>query len=281
MRRGHGQLFRTKFEPIAQMGDIVVLRNGDTLVSDDATNPFYEVTHVESSPAMGLHGVLVVWCATDTPGAPYTADVKSLVGQNLGVTIPQGGALRPFAPGALQLYPRQVMQFRTVVVSVPDANGAFIPGVLQDFDVRWGSPSAQLRGGTDYFPGVMNAMMQSDIPSMIGAAPAQGSNFPGSTTNPQEDPFELAARSELFQYADNSRSINIQNNGAAAATTGAIGLIISAHVFNLSPVDPTGATPKQFLGNPGIPVPADVNLADVIAMPVSAQSIPRGTTGGA
>lgn len=274
MRRGHGQVNRRIFEPIAQIGDIVALRGGDGFITEDADTPFYVVTNVEASPLLGVKGTVVMWCATNAPAAPYNADKASLVGVNLGVPIPAGGTLS-YQPDMFTLQTRQVMQLRTLVRNVGDSNAAHLVGVIDDYDVRFAVPSATSRFGTARLIGVLNAQSQSAFPSDVAAAPAQGTNLLG-TVNNQSDPFDLAARTELFLYGTNlgNGQISITNNGAAAATTGAIGLQMANFLLNLFPIAADGVVPRHFLGY-NVPVPAAVNLDDVIVIPTAAQSSPK------
>ena len=274
--RGHGQANRHSFEPIAQIGDIVALRTADGFVTDDSDTPFYEVTAVEPSGAsLGTRGTVVVWCATDNPPAGYAADKASQTGLNMGVQIGAGNTLQ-FQPDFLTLQKRQVMQFRTLIRALQDATPASLTGKLSDYDLYYNVPSATARFGTQRLTGVLNSVFQGTPPSDDMEGPNQGSD-PSGTTNTQHDPFSLAARSELFVYGDAlpNGQIGIKNNGAAAASAGAIGLQVASFLFNLYPLDSAGAEEKSYLGY-RVPVPKGVDLRDVITMPVSAQTSPKG-----
>ena len=229
MNRGHGKIARRAFEPIAQIGDIVALRGADGFVTDDADTPFYQVTHVETSgAALGTRGTAVVWCATDNPPAGYAADKASQTGLNMGVNIGAGATLQ-FQPDFLTLQKRQVMQFRTLIRALVDATPAALTGEIEDYDLYYNVPSATARFGTQRLGGVLNTVFQGTPPSDDMEGPNQGDDAAG-TTNTQHDPFDLASRSELFVYGDSvpNGQIGIKNNGAAAASAGAIGLQVAS-----------------------------------------------------
>ena len=275
-RRGHGELYRPSFEPIAQIGDVVALRTSDGFVTEDAGTPFYVVTHLEPTLLLGTKGIIGIWCATNSFGAPYQPDKLSIVGTNLGVSI-AAGAVLTFQPDFLTLQKRQYMQFRTLIRSLPDSNAAYVPGVIDDYDLLMNIPTASTRFGTQKLGGVLNAQMQYALPADAVRAPAQGTNFPVTYTNPQGfDPFAGAARSEMFVYGNDSPNgqFGIKNNGSAAATTGGIGLQVSAFLANVFPLDAAGAMNQNFLGY-DVEVPPGVNLADVIIIPVQSQTSPK------
>lgn len=274
MKRGHGQLFRKVFEPIAQPGDIVVLRTPDGLVSDGAETPFYVITHTEPAPLFGVKGTVVEWCATAAPAAPYQLDKAAVQGTNANVQIPSGSTVG-CPVDMLTLVPKQFLQFRTLVRAVPDSNNAALTGAIDDYDLRWAIPQANARYGTQRLIAVINAMDQVTLPSDTTAAPARGSNL-AATTNTQTDPFDYAARNELFAYGASTPGgqLNITNNGAAAASTGAIGIQTSGFLFNMFPVDPTDAMETTFLGY-SCKIPPLVNRDDVIIIPVAPQPQPK------
>lgn len=275
MNRGHGRIAQHSFEPIAQIGDIVALRGADGFVTDDADTPFYQVTHVEpSGAALGTRGTVVVWCATDAPPAGYAADKNSQTGLNMGVQIAVGTTLQ-FQPDFLTLQKRQVMQFRTLIRELKDGAPAALTGEIEDYDLYYNVPSATQRFGTQRLGGVLNTVFQGTPPADDMEGPDQGADAVG-TTNTQHDPFDLANRSELFVYGDTPNGqIGIKNNGAAAASAGAIGLQVAAYLFNLYPLDGAASIANTFLGY-GVQVPPGVNLRDVIVMPVAAQTSPKG-----
>lgn len=273
-KRGHGRLFKPEFEPIAQIGDVVALRNDDGFITDDGDTPFYVVTHVEAAPLLGQKGVVGIWCATNTPGAPYLMDKATVVGQNAGVSIAAGQTLT-YQPDFLTLVKRQVMQMRALVRAVPDSDGDALTGVIDDYDVTISVPAASQRFGTQRLSGVLNAWAQGTLPSDTIAAPAQGSNAT-ATTNTQRDVMELAARTELFVYGDSNGNgqIGIKNNGSGTASDGCIALQVAMFLSNLYPLSGAGATDQSFLGY-NVPVPPGVDLRDVIVIPVSAQNRPK------
>ena len=276
------RLFRPRFQPVAQIGEIVALRTGDGFITDDAAEdiPFYQVTHVEASVVLGVKGTIVVWSATNAPAAPYQTDKGSVVGQNLGVTIAASATL-PFQPAFFGLQTRQFGQYRFLARAVPDSNAAALTGSIDDYDIRVSVPPGTARYGTQRVIGVLNAAFQGHLPSDTAAAPAQGTNFTASA-NLDFDPFDKAARSELFAYGPsaNNGQINITNNGSATATTGAIGLHVGLFTFNIMPVPAASVQPGWHLGYK-VPIPQIVRelphgLHSVINIPVTGQSQPKG-----
>jgi len=272
------RLFRPQFRPVAQLGDIVALRGQDGLVQDDADTPFYMVTHVEGSVALGVKGTVVVWCATAAPAAPYKADKNSLSGANLNLQIAAGATL-DFQPDFFTLQKRQFGQFRFLVRAVPDGAAGALTGSIDDYDVRLSVPAANPRFGTQRLIGVLNSAFQGHLPSDAAAAPAQGTNFAPSA-NFDNDPFDKAARSELFVYgADFGGKVSITNNGAGAAAAGAIGLQMGLYLFNLVAL-PAEAVEEQWILGYKEPVPKMVRelehgVRDVIYIPVAAQASPK------
>jgi len=273
--RGHGQVYRRVFEPIAQIGDIVALRNQDGFVTDKSPSPFYVVTSVGSTGhALGVKGMVGIWCATAAFGAPYKADTSCQQGTNLAFSIPSLGIATLQSVAALQLVTRQLMQTRYLVRSLPDSNGAFIT-TPEDFDVVVQSPPSSRNWGTQAIPGVLNARFQDSLGSDNIPAPTQGlsqTRFLGSALHA----FDGAYRTEIFVYGTLGASCVITNNGSAATTTGGLGLEIAGFPMNLFPLPDVTMVDDWLLGYT-VSRPKDLNLNDVIVVPVQTQTSPKST----
>ena len=277
MIRGHGQVFRRVFEPIAQIGDIVALRNQDGFVSDKSETPFYVVTSVGSSgSAFQTKGVIGFWSATAALGAPYKPDTQCQAGVNLGFSIPSGGGVATLgSAAAFQLVTRQLMQTRYLVRALPDSNGAYVT-TIEDFDIIVNSPASSRNWGTQTIPGVLNARFQDSLPGDNLPAPVQGISQTRYLGSPQ-NPFDGAYRTEMFLYSTLGGSVQVINNGASTANAGAIGLEVAGFPMNLYPL-PTddGVINDWFLGYV-ITKPKGLSLNDVIPIPIQSQSQPKST----
>lgn len=278
--------FRREFAPVADFGEVVVLREstGACLADKSTGNIFWSVTHVEGIPLVGPHGVDVIWCATAGPASPYQMDGNAVAGVHSGATIAAGGTLPTLTPAWANLADRQFMQVRTLVRPVPDSNNANI--TLDDWDVLWFAGSAQPRFATGAVTGVVNAIAQYSLGGDAEPMPAKGSNI-ATQSNTQNDPFEspTAVRSQLFCYGSSAQNagnigVSLKNNGSAASA-GAIGLQVSGYVFNVTGI-PTGSNPKKrfWAGMKDVMVPDDVDLSSVIVIPIQGQTTP-GPAGGA
>ena len=273
MKRGHGQVFRREFGPIAQIGDVICLRNQDGFVTDSTAegSPFYVVTAVQSGGhALGTKGILGVWCSTANFAPPYQADSACVAGSQLGFAIGVGGTV-VLNPNAFLLLTRQLMQARFLVRALPDSNLAF-PTTIEDFDVIINSPASVQSWGTQRIKGVLNARFQDSLGGDNYPAPVQGvsqQRFLGAPNHP----FDGAYRSELFIYSNLGGSVTVVNNGAAPTTSGGIGLETGAFTFNLFPL-PGEVVADWFLGY-DILRPKGLNLDDVIVIPVAGQSTPK------
>lgn len=274
MIRGHGQVFRREFAPIAQIGDVVCLRNQDGFVTDSTSegSPFYVVTAAQSGGhALGVKGVLGVWCSTASFAPPYQADSAATSGNQVNFSIGQGAQV-VLNPNALLLLTRQLMQARFLIRALPDSNLAYPVGSIEDFDVIINSPASVQSWGTQRIKGVLNARFQDSLGADNYPAPIQGvsqQRFLGAPNNP----FDGAYRSELFIYSNLGGSITVINNGAAATTTGGLGLETGVFTFNLFPL-PGTVVKDWFLGY-DILRPTTLNLNDVITIPVAGQSTPK------
>lgn len=279
MRRGHGQLYHEKFLPIAQIGDVVAIRQTQGFVVEENPTPFYQVSEVLATPrAGGPKGILGVYSATAGVLAPYTLDTACQANINTGVPFPgQGGAIA-LTPNAFTLVARQFAQMRFLIKAIPDGNGAYV-NAIDDFDFQVTSPPATPRWGTQYMTGVANAMSQGfDLADYV-QEPTNGNNI-AAVSGSSRDPMDYAGRTETFIYgAQTKGTITVINNGVNAAA-GAIGFAIGLFVFNLVPMPAVNVTPQWFLGNADILVPAGVILNDVIVIPWGTQRTPPGLGGG-
>lgn len=276
MIRGHGQVFRRVFEPIAQIGDIVALRNTDGFVTDKAETPFYVVTSVGSSGhALQTKGVIGFWCATAAFGAPYKGDTALQAGVNTNVAIPAGGQATLGGAASLQLVTRQLMQTRFLVRALPDSGGNFV-ATPEDFDVIINSPPASRNWGTQAVPGVLNARFQDSDPGDNIPAPIQGQSQLRFLGN-QIHPFDSAYRTEMFLYSTLGGSVSVVNNGAGSASAGAIGLEIAGFPMNLFPLPVDKGTVEDWMLGYIVTRPTTLNLDDVIPIPIASQSAPKST----
>lgn len=272
--RGHGLVFRREFAPIAQIGDIVCLRNQDGFVTDSTAegSPFYVVTAAQSGGhALGTKGVLGIWCSTANFAPPYQADSACVAGSQLSFSIGVGGQV-VLNPNAFLLLTRQLMQARFLVRALPDSNLAYPVGSIEDFDVIINSPASVQSWGTQRIKGVLNARFQDSLGGDNYPAPTQGVSQQRFLGTPNH-PFDGAFRSELFIYSNLGGSVTLINNGSAATTTGGAGLEIGAFTFNLFPL-PGDVVKDWYLGY-DILRPTNLNLNDVIPIPVAGQSTPK------
>ncbi len=276
MRRGHGQVYREKFESIAQLGDIVAIRQTDGFVTDDSPtgSPFYVVTEVIATPRWGGNkGILGIWSSTAAPAAPYQMDTAAQAGQNTGANINNAASVA-LKPNAFILQKRQVMQTRFLVKALPDSNNAYVTAI-DDFDVTVAVPSATPRWGTQKVSGVLNAIGQGADPGDNVQASLAGKNI-SLTSGTTKDPFELANRTETFLYGpDTGGQVSIFNNGATT-TQGAIGLAMAMFLMNLQPLP--GVTTSDWFMGWTVQRPQALDLDDVIVIPWTTQQSPKGIT---
>ena len=281
MRRGHGLLYRSDvFEPIAQIGDVVAIRQTQGFVTDDTPSPFYIVTEVASTPrAGGPKGIMGVWCATAGFQAPYTPDTAAQANINLGLAFPGAGGSIQLQPNGFLLVKRQFAQMRFLIKALPDSNGAYIKAI-DDFDFQITSPPATPRWGTQRLTGVANAMDQGIELADYGQEVTSGNNIAAISGGASHDPMVFANATETYLYGNQvGGQINLINNGATQ-TTGGIGFSIGMYLFNLVPFPAGTPTTKQwFLGNADVPVPNGLILNDVIVIPWGTQKDPIGQSG--
>lgn len=280
MRRGHGLLYHEKFAPIAQIRDVVALRQTQGFVTDDNPTPFYTVTEVMATPrAGGPKGILGVWSATAGVQAPYATDTNCQPNINTGLAFPGTGGSITLQPNAFLLVKRQFAQMRFLIKAIPDVNGAYIKAI-DDFDFQITSPPATPRWGTQRITGIANALSQGfDLADYV-QGPTVGNNI-AAVSGSSKDPMDYANRTETYIYGSEvGGAITLINNGATQAT-GAIGFAIGMIVFNLVPyLGGKGAVSQQWYLDYTVPVPAGLNLDDVIPIPWGTQRTPPGAGGG-
>lgn len=276
MRRGHGQVNHEKFLPIAQIGDVVAIRDNPGFVTDDSVHPFYVVTEILTQPRVGtlnsFTGILGVWCQTAAFGVPYKGDAACQAGINTGLAIPGSGNVA-LTPNAFQLQKRQFAQMRYLPKSLPDSNGLFVQAI-DDFAFQVQVPPQTPRS-TQQTTGVMNARYQGSDPADAVQSPLPGTNV-AQVSGESKDPFDFLSREEFFLYGpDRKGSVTIFNTNPNATVQGALGLGLGMIVFNLYPLPQDNLTADWFLGQT-IVRPASLNLDDVIVIPWGTQTSPQG-----
>lgn len=276
MRRGHGLVNHEKFSPIAQIGDVVAIRDNPAFVTDDSVHPFYVVTEILTQPRAGTlgsyAGQLGVWCQTAAFGAPYKGDAACQAGINTGLAIPGGGSV-VLTPNAFQLQKRQFAQCRYLIKALPDSNGLYVQAI-DDFAVQIQVPPQTPRS-TQQTTGVHQAQYQGSDPGDAVQSPSPGNNV-AQVSQVGKDPFDYVARDEFFLYGpDRKGSITIYNLNANATARGALGIGLGMFTFNLFPLPQDTLTSDWFLGQKVVR-PTSLNLDDVIVIPWGTQTAPAG-----
>ncbi|MGD0020050.1 MAG: hypothetical protein ABSD62_12410 [Candidatus Limnocylindrales bacterium] len=276
MRRGHGQVNREEFGPIAQIGDVVAIRDNPNFVTDDSVHPFYVVTEILTAQRVGtlnnFAGILGLWCQTAAFGAPYAGDAACQAGINLNIAI-AGKGNNALIPNAFQLQKRQFAQCRYLVKALPDSNGAYVRAI-DDFAIQVQVPPQTPRS-TQQTTGVMSAQSQGSDPGDAVQSPSPGNNV-AQPSAPSKDPFDYVGRDEFWLYGpDRKGSVTIYNNNPAATVQGAIGIALGMFAFNLVPLPQDNLTGDWFLGQKVVR-PASLNLDDVIVIPWGTQTAPPG-----
>lgn len=273
--RGHGQLYRRRFEAIAQLGDIVALRNADGFITDDSEHPFYVVQDVAGTPGYNRKAATTIWSHTAAGEAPYPNDQNCQAGVNIG----PGSDINPgdtvdLQPAILQLQVRQLMQARFIYKAIKDNAAGVLTGAIDDYDLIVQVPNATPVWGTQAAPGVLNAMLQGFLPGDDVALPDQGSNVTAFSGPAPIDPADLAYRTERMLYGKTTNRVSIRNNGAAITAGGAIALMVPNFTFNLFPLH-FDTLVDDWLLEYRVKRPAQLDLGDVIPLPVSGQTQPK------
>lgn len=232
------RLFRKEFSPVMEPGDMCILLQQSGLFVDPSgpsarvpgqAVPWWRCTAVEALPALGIHGVVVIWSHSAAPPAPYILDPQGASG-----SIASSGVVAAIVPKALVVLPRELLQLRFRVKFI----GAFAAGLAaDDFDFRASQPGATRRWSVQNSLGSLNVMDQVQNAADSIVAPAQGANIALPAVFPSEDAWEAAWRSQLFTYQDLSPAFDIVNNGSVATAAGmAIGLQVSGYRYALAPM---------------------------------------------
>lgn len=277
MRNRGEVLYQPEFKAVAGVGDFVMVRaGGGSLVTDDG-GPLYEVTDVEPMDLLNTHGVIGIWCATTKPAAPYKMDANATTAHS-AVNITAGSPSAQLNMAFTDNRKRQLIQWRPLIVAIPDSNSAALTGALEDYDVIWTAPGTNPAGGTVNQSGVWNALSQVTLPSSgattggtVQPMPAQGSNYNGTTSAMFTGPFESVYRRQQFTYGpSNSGSngkISVQNNGSGTANTGGIGLIVAGFRYSLRAVPEGSRGRSVWLYGKERRLNGDVNPEHILVVP--------------
>lgn len=267
---GPNVMFGEELNPVVAIGDpVFLLGNQGPAATADGYSGLFEVTHIEAIPALGPRGIIVVWSDTAVPTG-YTADQNATVAH-----IAAGGNAQCNPVNMLKLVRDQFAQIR-----IRPKFFATVTGAVDDYDVVVGGPPQALRWAFLNQNGVINAVGQAQDPGDSIVMPAQGANITLPAVYPNESPWRFANRSELFLLEDASIRVQINNNGSAITSGGAVGIQVAGFVYNISPLPlpdgprgidgkPTKLAKKLHLAGYDVMVPNYLNQSDVTILPTA------------
>jgi hypothetical protein len=219
------ELFSRIFKPAAQLGDVVLLLGSSDFFPGASGCHAFEVVAVEAIPVLGPHGQITVWTQGGAAIAtfPFLLDAGAASG-SIGLG---GGAVTTQALNSFKNQVDEVTQLRFLVKAFGTLPGSW---AIEDLDVQMSQPGSTRRWSVANATGVLNAMLQAQIPADAGVAPAQGANASLPAAYIAQDPFDLASRGEIFVYRDAAPTVTLVNNGSVAMNS-AMGVNLMAAGF--------------------------------------------------
>ena len=211
-----GKLYKAgALEPIANIGDRVMLLDNNGPIVAEATSGVYEVTFVEPVFGPGPHGTVLLWSQSSTPPSGYGT---ALNGAGSG-SIAAGSSVTS-QPTIFNMSRRQLLQFRWLPRPVNLPGGL----VMDDLDFTVALPQGTPRFTTLNGQSRWNARFQAPLPSDTASAPNQAGNQSAPSTAGYSAA-DYTNLNELYQYEQAYSPVwTIVNNGSQSFNQGAIAL---------------------------------------------------------
>ena len=213
-------------QPAVDLYDPVLLIGATGPLSGD-TGGVKQVVGIEPIPALGMHGVLLIWTAASPAAAP--AGYAIYGGEGSGA-LGAGGQVQG-APNVLQLANNQVLHFRMSMRVI----GTLPTGVAAgDLDLQVNQPSSSGRWSLPGVRGAWNQAIQVPLPGDTAVGPAQGADQAVPAAYPSEEAFSPAT--ELLCAYQNSPQFILVNHGSAAIGTAsgvAVGIVVRGFRYDL------------------------------------------------
>lgn len=230
--------FRSQaFEPLAGLGDVVMLLDGGGPVSK-YTTPFFVIAGIMPVSGLTPHGLLLLWNQASASVSPAgyglvpggTTMIPEAKG---GANLAAGGQVSISNPQILQGGPMQLVQWRfglrTLALTGPKEH---------DIEMQVTSPGkAPLFGVAQASPGYVNMLDAFQDPADAIDSPAQTANQTLPAAFPSLHPRDEANMREFYVWEDNGPTFTIWNNGVAV-TAGAIGIRLWGFRYDLVELDP-------------------------------------------